>query len=90
MSVTTTGTSAANYISILINGRESQYTKVALPASYQVGAPGRSGVVASAQNGSGQTITSITCTINLHNGSRPVTKTAIGPYSIAQCNSTIR
>ncbi len=90
VSVTTTGTSVANYISILINGKESQYTQVALPASYQVGAPGRSGVVASAQSGSSQASTSITCMINLHNGLRPVTKTAIGPFAIAQCNSNTR
>ncbi len=90
VSMTTTGTSAANYVSILVNGKERQYTQVALPAMYQVGAPDRLGVVASAQIGSGQAGAAITCTINLHNGSRPVTKTAMGPYAIALCNSNTR
>jgi hypothetical protein len=77
----------ANYVSILVNGQESQHTHVTLPATYQVGAPGSQGVIASAQDGSGKVGAAITCTVNLHNGTPLVTKTAIGPYAIAECNT---
>ncbi len=90
LTVTATGTTVANYVSILINGQESQHTAVTLPATYQVGVPGREGVVASAQNSSGQSKSSITCRINVHNGLPPVTKTAVGPYAIAQCNTNTK
>lgn len=90
LTVTATGTTVANYVSILINGQESQHTAVTLPTTYQVGVPGREGVVASAQNSSGQSKASITCRINVHNGLPPVTKTAVGPYAIAQCNTNTK
>lgn len=90
LTITATGTSVANYVQILINGQVSQHTNVTLPATYQVGVPNREGVVASAQNASGQGRASITCSINVHNGSPPVTKTAVGPYAIAQCNTNVK
>ena len=90
LTITATTTSPANYVSILVNGHQSQHVDVALPATYEIAVPSGAGVIASAQEGSGKPAAAITCKVNLHNGTPPVTKTAVGAFAIAQCNTNPR
>lgn len=90
LTITATSTSPANYVSILVNGHQSQHVDVTLPATYEVAVPRGAAVIASAQEGSGEPGAAITCKVNLHNGTPPVTKTAVGAYAIAQCNTNPR
>lgn len=86
ITVTGTATATANSITLDINNQETQHTDAPLPYTYTDPSYVSQGfgVIASAQNGSSNPTTTITCTIT-ESGNQVTTNTATGPYAIAEC-----
>jgi len=82
--IAVTGTGPASDVTIDVGGQESQHTQVPLPWSTQVPQDSTGLIVMNAQDGSGASAATITCTISDNFGTLN-TNTSTGPYSVVSC-----
>jgi hypothetical protein len=85
--ITVTGTGPANSITVDLSGQESQHTQVPLPWSTQVPEDFTGIIEMNAQDGSGSSAATITCTISDNFGTLN-TNTSTGPYAVVSCQDT--